>query len=73
MCQVCNEIDNESHRINHCPRWSHVNRCQNNDKFDFTQIDSSDAETLKTVASEIHKIWQIEFGKNEIWARPVEA
>ena len=49
MCEVCGELDNESHRINHCRRWHRTNLCESIDKIDFNDIYSNDTEKCLAV------------------------
>ena len=41
-CDLCSEIDNESHRINHCKKYAYMNLHNSELKFDFSTIYSSE-------------------------------
>ena len=72
ICPKCDKMDDENHCINECPKWGNVNRYGRQDKIDFNKIYTDDAGELMIIADEIHKIWQIEYGKNEIRKGPRE-
>ena len=66
VCLECGVTDDESHCINHCKKWKNVNGYNREEKIDFEMVYSGDIEKLKTISSEIMKMWMIEYGKNEI-------
>ena len=66
MCEVCGELDNESHRINHCRKWHRTNLCESIDKIDFNDIYSNDTEKCLAVVKIVLSLWDLENGKNEM-------
>ena len=65
-CMQCNEIDNESHRINSCPKWKNINFYDSDIKVDFLDIYSSDSDMLSKMAGVVLGIWDLANGKNEM-------
>ena len=43
-CKSCCVIDNENHRLNHCPLWATVNLYHKSTKVDFDDIYADDYE-----------------------------
>lgn len=66
MCDECNVIDDEGHRVNYCPRWSHVNLSSSVTKIDFSLVYSSERDDLESVADVILSIWDLGNGRNGI-------
>ena len=66
MCEVCGELDNESHRINYCRKWHRTNLCESIDKIDFNDIYSNDTEKCLAVVKIVLSLWDLENGKNEM-------
>ena len=64
MCNLCNQVDDESHRINYCEKWRNTNLCGSPLKINFSKIVSRDPETLERLGYVIEKIWDLENGKN---------
>ena len=64
VCDVCQQLDDESHRINHCKKWRTTNLYDSSLKVDFSKIVSRDPETLGRLGHVIVKIWDLENGKN---------
>ena len=62
MCTVCNENDDESHRLNSCPRFKHVNLCNSNVKVKFSDVYSDDVETVRNTIRSIMKVWNVRNG-----------
>ncbi len=65
-CNRCNEVDNEDHRINHCPRWEMINLLKSDQKIVFDDIYSDDTEKCLAVVKIILSMWDLENGKNEM-------
>ena len=63
-CELCGEVDDESHRINVCKKWENVNWLGSEEKFDFNDVYSDKRETLNIAAGALLKIWDLENGKN---------
>ena len=66
MCKVCNETDDENHRINSCQEWKTTNFYTSQTKVDFNDIYSSDENTCLQILDVIASLWDLENGKNEM-------
>ena len=64
MCQECNVIDDEDHRINSCAKWADINLYNALNKLDFECIHSSDISESIEVVKVILNMWDLENGKN---------
>ena len=63
-CRSCGEIDNESHRINHCNLWDTINLSSSPDKINFEHIHSiNETESMKVV-ERILLMWDLANGRN---------
>ena len=65
-CAKCKVEDNENHRMNYCPEWSHINRANKSDKIDFNLIHSEDVTEAMSVVREIATMWDLGNGKNSM-------
>ena len=63
-CKDCMKIDDESHRINDCIKYKHVNLYYSRLKFDFKSICSANKTTLDRAETVIRAIWALDNGKN---------
>ena len=59
ICDTCNVIDDENHRLNHCIVHKKVNFYDANHKVNFSDVFSSDLPTLRAVINEIEKVWDV--------------
>ena len=59
VCSTCNAVDNEDHRLNYCPRFKNVNKCDETSKFDFKCIYSNDIHVIQKAIHEIEKVWNV--------------
>ena len=66
ICEACETLDDEDHRINHCTRWQDINRCTSFEKIDFNDIYSEDTEKSFAIVEIILSLWDLENGKNEM-------
>ena len=57
ICNQCNVIDDENHRLNHCIKFRDINLCDSKTKEDFHKIFSDDIETLREIIPNIQKVW----------------
>ena len=57
MCEQCNDIDDEHHRINHCPKWKENNLAEMDDKIDFNLIYANDIVVIRSIIPLIECIW----------------
>ena len=55
--EECNEIDDEKHRINFCPKFQSLNNYEQADKVNFDLVFSNNIETLRTILPKIAEIW----------------
>ena len=56
-CDICNCLDDETHRINLCPKWKDVNLFYSDTKLDFSQVYSNTLTEIRTITAQIIKIW----------------
>ena len=66
MCDKCNVVDNESHRINDCEKWADTNLANRSQKVTFDDIYLDDNERCLKVVEIILTLWDLENGKNEM-------
>ena len=59
LCNQCNVIDDENHRLNYCLKWRDMNLCDNHEKVDLNLIHSCDLKILRPVISMIQKVWNV--------------
>ena len=62
ICGVCGEEDIESHRLNRCKTWKHLNFSETVYKIDFGDIYSDDAKKVSRVIKAIQRVWEMHFG-----------
>ena len=66
FCSVCEEIDNESHRINHCEVYKSTNLYESETKIDFSMIYSDNMNEALKITDAILKLWDLGSGRNEM-------
>ena len=66
LCKDCKVIDDESHRLNTCKRWSNVNLYGRGCSINFESVFSDDKETLLQLSTCLKSVWNLEHGKNEM-------
>ena len=66
QCKQCNVIDDETHRMNDCPKWECINLLNSQDKVEFTDIYSDNYEMCHKVVKQIVSMWDLANGKNEM-------
>ena len=59
LCNRCNKIDDEDHRLNHCPLYKDINNCNGNKKTDFSLIYSESITDLRHVIPDIMRVWNL--------------
>ena len=64
ICESCNVIDDEEHRLNVCTKW--VNHKDELDKISFEQIISNDLDSLKEILQRIATIWNTKNGRGSM-------
>ena len=57
MCEPCNEIDDENHRINHCIKLKGTNLYDSSVKVNFDLIHCDDIDVLRGIMPLIETIW----------------
>ena len=57
ICDECKIVDDENHRINHCPKYNNFNRYNDDIKCNFSDVYSTDLQTLKRIIHEIERVW----------------
>ena len=65
-CVECDTDDDETHRINYCPKYCHVNQYGKADKIDFEKVHSDELTEAMTVINAILNVWDLEHGKNTV-------
>ena len=58
-CNTCNVIDDEHHRLNHCINYQNVNLFHSQDKANFSDVFSSDMNTVKSIIKHIKQVWNV--------------
>ena len=66
ICRECGEWDDESHRLNRCSMWKHLNFSETEKKIDFGRIYSNDVNVLIPVIRNIQRVWELHFGNGSI-------
>ena len=58
-CVVCNTIDDEEHRLNHCKRFSEINFHDSPQKIPFDTVFSTDTDALHKIIERIKLVWNV--------------
>ena len=66
ICASCNSTDDEEHRLNVCPIYSHLNFCNDDDKIPFSNIFSENVDTVKLIIGRIRIVWNVRTGHGTI-------
>ena len=66
ICKGCGEWDDESHRLNRCSTWRHLNFSERTEKIDFGGIYSNDINVLIPVTRNIQRVWELHFGNGSM-------
>ena len=56
-CDHCMCEDNETHRLNFCPKWKHLNLFDCTEKVMFDDVYSDNLDDVRNVALHIEKVW----------------
>ena len=56
-CQTCEVLDNEDHRLNHCPKWNTPDEMESRNIIDFNLVYSPDIEVIRPILKEINRLW----------------
>ena len=57
LCNRCDTIDNEHHRLNNCIRWRDINLYDTIEKVDFNMIYSNDIDVLRPILTKNETAW----------------
>ena len=60
LCAECNLTDDETHRLNFCPRFKMTNQCESTEKVVYSDVFSEDVESVKAILKAIMKVWNID-------------
>ena len=63
-CNVCQTLEEETHRINFFVIYQSVNLYNSNEKLDFELIYSDDVDVLLKVIDIVLKVWELDNGRN---------
>ena len=66
ICKGCGEWDDESHRLNRCSTWRHLNFSDRVEKIDLGGIYSNDINVLIPVTRNIQRVWELHFGNGSM-------
>ena len=66
ICDICDVLDDESHRINTCRKGEGLNRSNSDEKIVYDDIYSGDHEKCLAVIRAILALWNLQNGKNEM-------
>ena len=56
-CGLCDEIDDENHRLNNCIKFCDINFYDSDIKVDFRKVFSNDIDTLREILPSIQRVW----------------
>ena len=64
LCNQCNNIDDEEHRLNYCSRFNDSNFYYDNqnEKIEFNTIFSNDLNALRIIIDRISRVWNVKTG-----------
>ena len=57
ICDTCQLVDDETHRLNYCKAFKDVNFYESDIKIDFDDIYSTDIDILRELLPKIEKVW----------------
>ena len=57
ICDTCNTIDDENHRLNDCIKWRTINLYDSAEKTDFYSIYSDNVDVLRHLITKIERVW----------------
>ena len=64
MCTKCNVVDDEAHRMNHCPVWAEINLINSNNPIDYDLIYSDDENESFEIVNRIIAMWDLGNNRN---------
>ena len=66
ICDTCDCLDDEEHRLNWCSKFAHNNFRNNPDKIEFDTIYSDDICTIRNAISRIRTVWDVSNGNGSM-------
>ena len=57
LCNECQQIDDENHRLNHCPKYHENNHYNHETNIEFKDVFSSDENVLSNILPSIKNLW----------------
>ena len=66
ICGECNVEDDESHRMNHCPKYRSINRYDESVKINFGDIYSDEMEIAGPVIEAVLSMWDLANSRNKM-------
>ena len=66
ICRGCGEEDDESHRLNRCRTWKHLNFSETVVKPDFGDVSSNDINILLPVIKNIQRVLELHVGNSSM-------
>ena len=62
ICNNCNTVDNEEHRLNECVNYQSTNYANDSEYVPFSHIYSNDPTVLKSIMNRISTVWNLKTG-----------
>ena len=62
ICNTCSVTDDEEHRLNICPNYSHLNFRDQPNYVPFETIYSCDTTQIRTIIERISQVWNVQTG-----------
>ena len=66
ICQDCNMMDDENHRLNECAVWEDVNFIKNSIKPNFDDIFSENDDILNEIIEKIENVWELKYANGRM-------
>ena len=65
-CRNCDVVDDESHRMNVCKTFSHINLTNSLEKCTFSNVYSEDESTLDGIIENLEQVWEFRYGNGRM-------
>ena len=65
-CRNCDVVDNETHRLNECTNFNHMNLAHNSEKCTFSDIYSGNELALDKVITNIERVWEFRHANGKV-------
>ena len=59
ICEMCNVLDDESHRLNNCIKWKERNLFDSDEKVNFNDVYSNDIRIVRNIIPLIQSLWNV--------------